>query len=168
MLAQTELPPPASFDQASFICAADLPADEPCTQATSIAKLQGETAGRVNVAYKDLSPHIINAVVAVEDRDFFEHDGVAPLGIARALFRDLKGDAVQQGGSTITQQYVKNAYLQTSERTLTRKIKEAVLSIKLEQRMSKEEILEGYLNTIYFGRGAYGIQAGRRPTSART
>ncbi len=120
------------------------------------------TPGRVNVAYKDLSPHIINAVVAVEDRDFFEHDGVAPLGIARALFRDLKGDAVQQGGSTITQQYVKKAYLQTSERTLTRKFKEAVLSIKLEQRMSKEEILEGYLNTIYFGRWAYGIQAASR------
>jgi penicillin-binding protein 1A len=159
VLAQTELPAPADFDQASFICAGNLPADQSCSEATSMAKLQGDDAGRVNIAYEDLSPHIINAVVAVEDRDFFEHDGVAPLGIARALFRDLKGDAVQQGGSTITQQYVKKAYLQTSERTLTRKFKEAVLSIKLEQRMTKEEILEGYLNTIYFGRWAYGIQA---------
>ena len=84
-----------------------------------------------------------------------------PLGIARALYRDLKGDQIQQGGSTITQQYVKNAYL-TSERSLTRKLKEAVLSIKLEQRMSKEQILENYLNTVYFGRGAYGIQAASR------
>lgn len=161
VLAQTELPAPKSFGQATFICAAYLPEGETCNEGTAMAKLQGDDANRVNVAYDDLSPHIINAVVATEDRNFFSHDGVAPLGIARALYRDLKGDAVQQGGSTITQQYVKNAYL-TSERSLTRKLKEAVLSIKLEQRMSKEQILENYLNTVYFGRWAYGIQAASR------
>ena len=82
-----------------------------------------------------------------------------PIGIARAAWTDIRGGSVSQGGSTITQQYVKNVYL-TSERTITRKIREAVLSIKIEREMSKEEILEGYLNTIYFGRGAYGIGAG--------
>lgn len=161
VLAQTELPAPKTFRQATFICAAYLPEGAACNEDTAMAKLQGDDANRVNVAYDDLSPHIINAVVATEDRKFFSHDGVAPLGIARALYRDLKGDAIQQGGSTITQQYVKNAYL-TSERSLTRKLKEAVLSIKLEQRMSKEQILENYLNTVYFGRGAYGIQAASR------
>jgi penicillin-binding protein 1A len=161
VLAQTELPEPKGFAQATFICAAYLPDGETCNEGTAMAKLQGDDANRANVAYDDLSPNIINAVVAAEDRNFFEHDGVAPLGIARALYRDLKGDAVQQGGSTITQQYVKNAFL-SPERALTRKLKEAVLSIKLEQRMSKEEILERYLNTVYFGRWAYGIQAASR------
>lgn len=161
VLAQTELPAPKTFRQATFICAANLQPGQACNEDTAIAKLQGDDANRVNVAYDDLSPHIINAVVATEDRNFFTHDGVAPLGIARALYRDLKGDQIQQGGSTITQQYVKNAYL-TSERSLTRKLKEAVLSIKLEQRMSKQEILENYLNTVYFGRGSYGIQAASR------
>jgi penicillin-binding protein 1A len=156
VLAQTELPEVTELQQTSFICAAGLPEGEPCNPQNAMAKLSSQD--RVNVTYEQLSPHIINAVVAMEDRNFFEHDGVAPLAIARALYRDLRGDAIQQGGSTITQQYVKNAFL-TPERALTRKIKEAILSIKLEQRMSKEEILEGYLNTIYFGRGAYGIQA---------
>ena len=159
VLAQTELPQIDELDQSSFICAADLPEGEACTPENAMAKIS--TEDRVNVNYEDLSPEIINAVVAMEDRNFFEHDGVAPLAIARALYRDLRGDAVQQGGSTITQQYVKNAFL-SPERALTRKIKEAILSIKLEQRMSKEDILEGYLNTIYFGRGAYGIQAASR------
>src|SRR3546814_9438041 len=81
--------------------------------------------------------------------------------IARAIYRDVKGDGVQQGGSTITQQYAKNAFL-SSERTVTRKLKEAVLAVKLERDLSKQEILERYLNTVYFGRGAYGAEAASR------
>src|SRR3546814_16383284 len=81
-----------------------------------------------------------------------------PVGISRALYNDIRGRGVRQGGSTITQQYVKNAYL-TSERSITRKVKEAVLAVKLERELEKDEILERYLNTIYFGRGAYGVGA---------
>ena len=83
------------------------------------------------------------------------------MGIARAAVQDLRNKGVRQGGSTITQQYVKQEYL-TSEQTATRKIKEAVMAIKLEQKISKEEILTRYLNTVYFGRGAYGVQAASR------
>ena len=101
------------------------------------------------------------AVLATEDRDYYEHGGVDPVGIGRALYNDLRGRGVQQGGSTITQQYVKNVYL-TSERSIVRKIKEAVLAVKLERELEKDEILERYLNTIYFGRGAYGVGAATR------
>ena len=101
-----------------------------------------------------------HAVLAAEDRDFFEHRGVDPIGIARAACQDIRGGGVQQGGSTITQQYVKLVYL-TNERTITRKIKEAVLAIKLEQELSKEEILERYLNPSTSG-GAPTASAPRR------
>ena len=100
-----------------------------------------------------------NAVIATEDRNFYEHDGLNPIGIARAFYQNVKGGSVSQGGSTITQQYVKNAFELSTERAVSRKAKEAILSIKLEQQMSKDEILEGYLNTIYFGRG---LRRGRR------
>jgi membrane peptidoglycan carboxypeptidase len=96
-------------------------------------------------------------VVAAEDRSFWTNKGIDPKGIIRAAFSNAKGGATQ-GASTITQQYVKILYL-TQQRTLKRKIKEAFLSLKIQQKQSKSEILEGYLNTIYFGRGAYGIQA---------
>ncbi|MGI8407308.1 MAG: transglycosylase domain-containing protein, partial [Actinomycetota bacterium] len=107
-------------------------------------------------------PFIAQAVISAEDRDFYEHNGVSVRGIARAAWANLTGGEVQQGGSTITQQYVKNAVLQDNERTVTRKAKEAILAIKLERRHSKKEILGFYLNTIYFGRGAYGIEAAAR------
>jgi len=100
-------------------------------------------------------------VVAAEDRDFFTHPGVDPVAIARAAWADVRSRGALQGGSTITQQYVKNAFL-TSDRTLLRKLEEAALAIKLEREMSKEQILEGYLNVIYFGRGAYGVEAAAR------
>lgn len=109
----------------------------------------------------EMSQPLIDAVVAAEDRDFFDHAGVDPMGIARALWNDIRSGSASQGGSTITQQYVKNVYLD-SERTLTRKLREAVMAIKLERRYSKAEILERYLNTIYFGRGAYGVEAAAR------
>lgn len=106
-----------------------------------------------------LPSHIADAVIAAEDRDFYDHNGVSLRGIARAAWANLTGGEIQQGGSTITQQYIKQAVLQDTERTVTRKVKEAILAIKLERRYSKDEILGFYLNTIYLGRGAYGIEA---------
>ena len=96
-------------------------------------------------------------MVAAENRSFWTDKGIDPKGIVRAFFNNASGNA-QQGASTITQQYVKILYL-TQERSYTRKVKEAILSLKLVRQQSKEEILAGYLNTIYFGRGAYGVQA---------
>ena len=98
-----------------------------------------------------------DAVIAAEDRTFYTNSGIDPKGILRAAFSNAKGNATQ-GASTITQQYVKILYL-SQERTLSRKVKEAFLSLKVQQEQSKGQILEGYLNTIYFGRGAYGVQA---------
>lgn len=97
------------------------------------------------------------AVIATEDKRFYEHEGVDPLGIARALWVNAtKGE--HHGGSTITQQYVVNTFIKRED-TLSRKIKEAILAYQLESKFSKDEILEKYLNTIYFGHGAYGVQA---------
>lgn len=99
-----------------------------------------------------------NAFVAVEDNRFYEHSGVDPRGILRALYANIRGRGVSEGGSTITQQLAKNAYL-TQERTLTRKIQEVFLALQLERQYTKQEILEMYMNQIYFGQGAYGVQA---------
>jgi penicillin-binding protein 1A len=165
MVAQTELPEPRRFDQASYICAADVkPGDEQakCTPENAMTRLQNDEGNRTNVTLDEVPDVVKHAVLAVEDRDFYEHDGVNPQGILRALFQNAKAGSVQQGGSTITQQYVLASFIGSREGGLSRKVKEAVLSIKLEQQMSKDEILEGYLNTIYFGRGAYGIAAASR------
>src|SRR5205085_5651887 len=107
--------------------------------------------------YGDMSPNLRNAVVAAEDRSFWTNHGIDPKGIIRAAFNDARGGATQ-GASTITQQYVKILYL-TQERSLSRKVHEAILSLKLQKQQSKKQILEGYLNTIDFGRGAYGVEA---------
>ena len=107
-------------------------------------------------------PYIGQAVVASEDKDFYEHSGLSLRGMARAAWADVTSGEIRQGGSTISQQYIKNAVLQDTGRTVTRKLKEAVLAIKLERRYSKNEILGFYLNTVYFGRGAYGIEAAAR------
>ena len=96
-------------------------------------------------------------VLAAEDRNYYSEPGVSIKGTLRAALTDLTGGDTQ-GGSGITQQYVKNAYL-TSEQTLSRKLKELAIAVKLDREYSKDQILEYYLNTIYFGRGAYGIQA---------
>ena len=111
---------------------------------------------RVDVPLDEVAEVMQQAVLAAEDRNFYEHGGLDPIGIGRALINDLRGRSLQ-GGSTITQQLVKNAYL-SPERSFIRKAKEAVLSVKVEQQWSKEEILERYLNTVYFGRGAYGVE----------
>jgi membrane peptidoglycan carboxypeptidase len=112
---------------------------------------------REAVSLADVPDHVQQAVIAAEDRTFYSNNGLDLKGIIRAAWSNASTDSTQ-GASTITQQYVKVLYL-TQERTLTRKAKEAFLSLKLQRQLSKEEILQGYLNTIYFGRGAYGIQA---------
>ncbi|MEY2464312.1 MAG: penicillin-binding protein [Acidimicrobiaceae bacterium] len=157
-LAQIQLPPERIQAQTTFICAGDVASD--CNAGNALAQLNGEQ-DRVNVKLADVPQVLIDAVLASEDRDFYSHGGVDPLGVVRALWHDVRNEGSTQGGSTITQQYVKNAYL-TNERTLTRKINEAVLSIKLEQQFSKDQILERYLNTVYFGRGSYGVGAATR------
>src|SRR4051794_23294210 len=106
-----------------------------------------------------ISPNIKNAVVSIEDARFYEHDGVDFRGIARALIEDVLSQSAQQGASTITEQFVKNALEAEGSRTILEKFREAALAYKLEKHWSKEKILTEYLNTIYFGEGAYGIEA---------
>jgi membrane peptidoglycan carboxypeptidase len=113
---------------------------------------------RLTLTLDEVSPILIGAIVASEDRDFFSHSGVDPVAIGRAAWFDIRNRGELQGGSTITQQYVKNAFLEV-DRTLVRKLREAVLSIKIERELSKAEILERYINVIYLGRGAYGVEA---------
>ena len=112
---------------------------------------------RESIPLADIPQSMQDAAIAAEDRTFYTNSGIDPKGIVRAAFSNAQGNATQ-GASTITQQYVKILYL-SQERTLSRKVKEAFLSLKVQQEQSKEAILEGYLNTIYFGRGAYGVQA---------
>ena len=117
------------------------------------------TEDRAPVFLKDVSPGVIAAVVSIEDRTFFSHRGVDPKSILRALFKDVHSGAVSQGGSTITQQLVKNTLIENPKRDLQRKVREAVLAMRLEKIYTKAQILERYLNTVYFGRDAYGIRA---------
>lgn len=112
---------------------------------------------RVDVKLDEFPDHVKYAVLAIEDKAFYEHAGFSPIGIARALFNNIFSTTTQ-GGSTITQQYVKNAYL-TQEQTIIRKVKELVLAVKLETLASKDEILENYLNTAYMGRSSYGFES---------
>jgi penicillin-binding protein 2D len=107
---------------------------------------------------EDMSPLIIDATVAVEDKDFFEHSGFDYSRIAGAIVADIKAGSKAQGASTITQQYARNLYL-THEKTWTRKLNEALYAYRLELFYDKDEILEGYLNTVYYGHGMYGIEA---------
>ena len=127
---------------------------------TVLAVLRGSES-RILVESDEISPVMKQAIVAVEDRRFWEHKGVDIQGMARAVWADLRSQEIVQGGSTITQQFVKNQYTQ-QERTVSRKLKEAALAWQLEQRWSKERILTAYLNTIYFGNGAYGVEMAAR------
>ena len=145
----------------------DLPDDPPELNSSVIVDAQGREIAvlakdglRVQVELKDISQPVKDAVIAAEDRRFYEHKGIDPFGVMRAFINDVRGRRTQ-GGSTITQQLVKNSYL-SSERTLVRKAKEAILAMKLERKDNKDDILERYLNTVYFGRGAYGIEAAAR------
>jgi len=127
---------------------------------TVLAVLRGNES-RVLVDTQDIAPIMRQAIVSVEDQRFFEHNGVDVRGIARALWQDVRNQGIVEGGSTITQQFVKNAYIR-NEQTIARKVREAALAWQLEQRWSKDRILTAYLNTIYFGHGAYGIQQAAR------
>jgi len=111
------------------------------------------------VALEDVPQSLIDAVLAAEDARFFEHPGFDVRAMARAALVNLSEGRTVQGGSTITQQYVKNTYFRKPARTLERKAKELRLAIEVENRYDKREILELYLNTVYFGRGAYGVEA---------
>lgn len=113
---------------------------------------------RQPVRAADMSPWIRKATIAVEDRRFFEHDGIDLEGIARAAVKDIQARAIVEGGSTITQQLVRNLYI-SKERTVQRKLKEACLATKLEGAWSKDRILTAYLNRVYYGNRAYGIEA---------
>ena len=110
-----------------------------------------------DVALKDVSKHFIASLVAVEDHRFYQHRGFDPIGIMRAIKVNMLSKDKSEGASTITQQYARLLYL-TNEKTWTRKIKEALLAIRLESHYSKDEILTGYINTVYFGHGIYGIK----------
>lgn len=115
----------------------------------------------IYVPLKNIPKDLINAVIAVEDSRFWKHKGIDYIGIGRALITDILHLKLKEGGSTITQQLAKIMFL-TPEKTLTRKIKEAYLAIKLEKELSKEKILEMYLNNVYFGHGAYGVEMASR------
>jgi penicillin-binding protein 1A len=118
---------------------------------------------RREVPPQTISKQMKAAVLAAEDRDFYRHGALSYRSVARAAFANIVQRRVAQGGSTITQQYVKNAYADVGrERTIFRKLKEAIIAVKLEQKYSKDEILGFYLNTIYFGKGAYGVEAAAR------
>lgn len=113
---------------------------------------------RQSIDYSEMPQTIKDAVISAENRDFWTDPGISVTGIMRAVWGIVTNQEITGGGSTITQQYIKTLYL-TSEQTFNRKIKEIILAVKLNNERSKEQILEGYLNTIYFGRGAYGIEA---------
>jgi membrane peptidoglycan carboxypeptidase len=134
------------------------------SQSTIIQYSNGVEIGRIGTQNRQILPlskiplNLRNAVLAAEDRNFYSNRAFSITGIARALINNLKSGTLNgEGGSTITQQYAKTAFLSPS-RTIQRKIKELVISIKLENSLSKDQILENYLNTIYFGRGSYGVQ----------
>lgn len=140
------------------------PNDLATSEATIVYWADGQTelgrlgdSTRRSIVLADVPLDVQHAVLAAEDRGFYDHGGVSPVGIVRALWNNVTGGSTQ-GGSTITQQYAKNAFL-TQARTWDRKVREVLLATKLETVVSKDEILENYLNTIYFGRGADGIEA---------
>ena len=124
---------------------------------TLLATLYGEQ-NRAPVALAEIPAEVRDAIIAVEDQDFYSHDGVNLRATVRALFENVSAGSVEQGGSTITMQVVKNSIL-SNEQTLERKTREAILALRLEEELSKDQILERYLNTAYFGNGAYGVQA---------
>jgi membrane peptidoglycan carboxypeptidase len=126
---------------------------------TQIVKIG--SVNRTDVSLDEVSIDARNAVLAAENRNFYSESGISFRGTLRAAWTNIRGGEVSQGGSTITQQYARNAYL-TQERTFSRKMREIALAIKLDRKYSKDQILEFYLNTIYFGRGAYGIEAASR------
>ena len=121
---------------------------------------RGMTGGEA-VGLHEMSPYIPQAVIAIEDRRFYSHFGIDPLGLARAMFQNITSGRFTQGGSTLTQQLAKNLFLKP-DRTLERKVQEVLLALWLEHRHTKDQILEMYLNRVYFGSGSYGVEAASR------
>ncbi|WP_170008405.1 transglycosylase domain-containing protein [Bacillus fonticola] len=142
-------PPPLSVPQSTLYYAAD---------GTVIGEENFNGEKRYWVPIEEMSPALVNATVAIEDRNFYEHNGFDIKRIAGAAIADLKALDMVQGASTITMQYARNLFLE-HDKTWERKIKETVYALRLEMNYDKDQILEGYLNTIYYGHGAYGIQA---------
>src|SRR4029453_13749035 len=141
--------------------AVEIPKRPPTIEITgfdgSVLATRGEMPG-ANVSLKELPPYLPKAFIAIEARRFYSHYGVDPLGIALAAVANVLHRGVSQGGSTLTQQLAKNLFL-TQERTMARKLQEVELALWLERKHSKNEILELYLNRVYFGSGAYGVEA---------
>ena len=150
--------------------ASDLPElEQPATRNSVIYDRDGHRIGvltgnekRLFLREDQIAPVMKHAIIAIEDRRFYTNDGVDLRGIGRALYQDIVQQKVVQGGSTITQQFVKNALAAQDERTVFQKLREAALAYHLTRKWSKEQILRNYLNTIYFGNGAYGIEAAAR------
>ena len=156
------------FLTASMNTKPDLASDIRPPASSQIYDINGNEIANVHAAenrrpvkISQVPKNLQNAFVAVEDNRFYEHMGVDPRGIMRALWSNVRGQTISEGGSTITQQLAKNAYL-TQERTMKRKVQEVFLALQLERQYTKQEILELYLNQIYFGQGAYGVQAAAR------
>src|SRR5207237_2814466 len=141
-------PPAASFARTSHIYASD---------GSLLASLHAQY-NREPVALDQIAPALQQAAVASEDARFYRHSGIDLQAIFRALLADLRAKSAVQGGSTITEQYVKNAYT-GNQRSVFRKFREALVAAQLERTYSKAKILESYLNTVYFGEGAYGAEA---------
>jgi penicillin-binding protein 1A len=148
----------------------DLPRlEEPAGKNTVLEDRNGKTLGlltgnenRIFLKSEEIAPVMKQAIIAIEDRRFYTNAGVDARGIARALYHDIRAQDTVQGGSTITMQFVKNALAAQDERTLFNKMREAALAYQITRKWSKERILRNYLNTIYFGNGAYGIEAAAR------
>jgi penicillin-binding protein 1A len=150
--------------------ASDLPAlEQPATDNTVLFDAKGRKIGvltgnqkRIYLREDEIAPVMKHAIIAIEDRRFYTNEGVDLRGIGRALWQDVVAQRAVQGGSTITQQFVKNALAAQDQRTIFQKLREAALAYHLTRKWSKEQILRNYLNTIYFGNGAYGIESAAR------
>ena len=136
----------------------------PIAQTSKVYALDGSLVtefhaeeNREIISFHEMSQYIKDAIIAVEDKRFYEHQGVDYIRIIGAFIADIKAGELAQGGSTITQQYVKNIYF-TFEKTFRRKLNEALIAIQLERNYTKDKILEMYLNTIFFGTGTYGVE----------
>jgi penicillin-binding protein 1A len=140
---------PFSIGQNSFVYASD---------GSRLGSIPSEGRNRQKVPSRRISPWMMKATVAIEDKRFWQHGGIDPIGITRAFWADVNEGKVVQGGSTITQQLVRNLYI-SRERTFTRKLREACLAVKLAQSWPKQKILTAYLNQIYYGSQAYGVEA---------
>ena len=152
---------PALENQAEFRASRNsvLVADD--TRGTQLARLTGNN-NRILVGEPDISPTVKNAVIAIEDKRFYEHKGVDYQGIARALWQDVRQQRAAQGGSTIAQQFVKNALAAQGNRSVFQKLRESALAYHLERQWTKQKVLTQYLNTVYYGNGAYGIESAVR------